>query len=113
MKIKMRQLHLNRLLLIISFCIFNISRNENTLGNLNSKEISCQCFQVNLQWAINPISQLNKISKKNTDTDDKKRQSGVKKKAQKNENPSKLRYLPRKTKPKINRKNGVNRYYAV
>lgn len=113
MKIKIRQFHLIFLLLIISFRITCLFWNENTLGNVNFKEISCRGYLVNLQWANNPISQLNQINRADFGFEDKKRHSRVKKKAPKNDNPSKLRSMPRKTKPKINRKNGVNRFYSA
>lgn len=113
MKLTLRQYRLILVLLIIHFCFYFIPETTKAAEKLNSKELICQHFPVNLQLKIPQKSQLNEIDYKNPGLEKKKRKISARKKSTKQVNPSKLRYMPRKTKPKINRKNGVNRYYAI
>jgi hypothetical protein len=75
-------------------------------------ELSCKGYATNQQPGINSKPQLVQINKNNIVLEDMTRQNKVKKSKKKHNNPSKLRYMIRKTKPKINRKNGVNRCYT-
>lgn len=113
MKIAISRVQFVLFLLIISFCLYISLGRANTIDIFHSKDMSLQQFQLNLWCGSHQDFQFNEIKEMNLNSVEKKRKPRVNKHLPKQENPSKLRFVPRKVKPKMNRRNGVNRYYTV
>jgi len=109
---------LKQALSILLYIIFSISNcliygNANTMKKWNPIQLNIKNYKEKPFLVANVKLQSSRTIKSNYELTDKKRNSNVKKRTNKQGNPSKLRYIQKRTKAKINRKNGVNRCYII